>query len=149
MNGKKFGLSKCPDTSYYKGKNQKKRTGKRKAARKRRNPSSTGTHDRAWQGARPCASHHRPWWTPWLAHGELCPSRSVRFFNPAFCALLVLRFGPRVLPMLGHFEPPLQASLIHMASQDSFFLQLLGSSHVNLQSKLKKAETSVIGEIEA
>ena len=61
-NGSVLDISKCPDTSYYKGKNQKKRTGKRKAARKRRNPGSTGTHGRAWQGARPCPSHHGPWW---------------------------------------------------------------------------------------
>jgi len=46
-----------------------------------------------------------PWWVLSLL---------VHFFNAAFCALLVLRFGPRVLPMLGHFEPPLQVSLIHM-----------------------------------
>jgi len=33
-----------------------------------------------------------------------------------FC-LLVLRFGPQVLPILGYFGPPLRVSLIHVASQ--------------------------------
>jgi len=124
--------SKYPDTSYYKGKNRKTRRKTKKHEENGKIPSGT-------EMTRPCAPHHWPWWALRLARGGLYPSRSICFFNAAFCALLVLRFGPRVLLMLSHFGPPLQASLIHMASQGSLFLQLLGLSHVNLQSKLEKS----------
>jgi len=40
------------------------------------------------------------------------PLRSVLSRSAAFCAPLVVQFGPRVLPMLGHFGPPLQAFVI-------------------------------------
>ena len=49
------------------------------------------------------------------ARGGLCPVRSVRALSATFWALLVLRFGPRILSMLGHLELPLLSSLIHMA----------------------------------
>ena len=53
---------------------------------------------------------------PTTGRGGVCLAQSVRSRSAAFCAPLVLQLGPWVLPMLGHFGPPLQASLIHMAS---------------------------------
>ena len=91
--------------SIIKAKTRKTRRKTKRHEENRTTRNGTGTH----------ASHHGPWWSPRAAHGRVCPARSVRFFNAAFCALLVLQFGPRVLPMLGHCKPPLQVSLIHMA----------------------------------
>ena len=148
-NGVYWVCSKCPDTSSYKGKNQKNAQENEEARRKRENPKQ---HRHTWScvvGARPCASHHRPWRASRSARGGSCLARSRCFFNAVFCALLMLEFGPQVLPMLGHLGTPLQASFIIQASQGSFFLKLLGSPHVNMQLKLEKAETSVIGEIGA
>jgi len=49
----------------------------------------------------------------------------------------------------GSFWASSAALLDLVGPQGSFFLQLLGSTHMNLQSKLEKAETNVIGEIGA
>ena len=125
-------------TSILCDKHQQKWPENEQSRENERNPQQHCHARPCVQDARLCASHQGPWWASRWARGGIYPSRSVFFFNAVFCALLVLRFGPRVLPILGHFGPPLQASLIHMASQGPFFLQLLGSSHVNLQSKLEK-----------
>ena len=81
---------------------QSKNNRKRKVTRKREKSGCT-------RGARPCATHHGQ-----LMVGSVQPVPDL-FRSAAFCLFSVLRLGPRILLMLGHFGPPLLSSLIHMA----------------------------------
>jgi len=133
-NGMNWVLNKFRYISIIKEKQSKNR-------RKTKNRTKTGKTDCAPPTTGRCGSHGQPvvgsvWPGPDLSH------------SAAFCLPLVLRLGPRILPMLGHFGSHLLSSLIHMAPTSFFFL-LLGLSHMNLQSKLEKPKTSVIGEIGA
>ena len=97
------------------GKHQQKRPENEQSRENGRNPQQHCHARPCVQDARPCASHHGPWWAPRSARGGHCSVRSVRSCSAAFWALLMLRFGLRIVPLLGHFGPPLLSSLIHMA----------------------------------
>jgi len=126
---------------YLKGKTAKT-AGSRTATRKEKRKAG-GRGD-----ARPCVPPSAvvvmmasPWWPLALP---------VRSFTLR-CALI--SFGASIwaanFANFGSFWASFAALLDLLCHQGSFFLQLLGSIHMNLQSKLEKAKTSVIGEIGA
>jgi len=84
------------------------------------------------------ASYHRPWWPLALL---------VRSF-PLRCVLI--SFGASSwaanFANSGSFWASFASLIDLLVPQGSFFLQLLGLTHMNLQSKPKQAKISVIGE---
>jgi len=100
----------------HKEKNSKNR--RKKEETRKENETAACTKGRTavrGKGNGRASHHHGSWCAPRAARGGVYLAQSRRSSNAAFLCLLVLRFGPQVLPILGHFEPPLQVSLIHMA----------------------------------
>jgi len=104
----------CLDTCFYRCKmkaNRAKTTGNRTVVqgqpeqpREKRSPTAV---------AATTGCNHSPWHQPRPDRGGVWPPRSRASRTRHFVPL----FGPRTLPLLDHFGPLLQPSLIHMASR--------------------------------
>ena len=91
-------------------------------------------------GARPCATHHGPWWAPRAACGGLYPNWSWCFLNDAFWS----SFGPQNVPwifLLWACWACFATLFSWLDSKSYFFSHNLGPNYGNLQSQLNKAKT--------
>ena len=110
-----MGVLECPGASAIQGKVAGKTDGRRKVARKTKKNQAAGAHGRA------CLGHDRvslPTTVCGVLHGQTVVGSvppGPPLLELCILASLVLRFGPRNLPMLGHFGLPLLSCLIHMA----------------------------------